>query len=47
MEDSYTRDAKNAGEECIELLGYTFLLISAIEFLIDVYHRKKKINTDI
>jgi len=40
MEGSYTRYAKNAGEECIELLGYTFLLISASEFYMAVTRKR-------
>ncbi|MCC5921850.1 MAG: hypothetical protein LAT68_15270 [Cyclobacteriaceae bacterium] len=33
------RSVKNAAEESIELLGYSFLLIAAIEFAIWVYRR--------
>ena len=42
MGELYSRDAKNAGEECIELLGYTFLLIFAMELLILVFNRGKR-----
>ena len=44
MDSSYTRDAKNAGEECIELLGYTLLFIAGIELLIAIRQQKKKIT---
>jgi len=43
MEESYSRYAKNAGEECIELLGYSFLLISAIEFYLFVNKSKRTV----
>ena len=33
MEDHYFRGVKNAAEECLELYGYLFILIAAIEFL--------------
>ncbi|MBE7176265.1 MAG: hypothetical protein INR69_07685 [Mucilaginibacter polytrichastri] len=32
MEEHYIRSVKNASEECLELYGYTILLICAIEF---------------
>lgn len=41
MGEFYTRHVKNAGEECIELLGYTFLFISGIEFLIAIWREKE------
>ena len=40
MEEDYIRAVKNASEESIELLGYSLLFISAIEFIF--FSRKKE-----
>jgi hypothetical protein len=38
--DAYTRNAKNLGEEGIELLGYALILISVVELLVYAYQKK-------
>lgn len=42
MEDNYIRSVKNASEECIELLGYSILIISAFEFYLLVKNNLKE-----
>jgi hypothetical protein len=41
LENDYNRWAKNAAEEGIELLGYTFLFIGGIELLVEALRMKK------
>ena len=41
MENDYNRWVKNAAEEGIELLGYSFFMVSAIEILISVLKNRK------
>ena len=42
MEDNYLQSAKNAAEEGVELLGYSLLLMAAIEYFIRYNHQKYK-----
>lgn len=42
MEDGYMRSVKNASEESIETLGYAFILIGAIDFLLHLRRKSKK-----
>lgn len=44
LETDYNRWAKNAAEEGIELLGYTFFFIASVEILISVLNRKKQLE---
>jgi hypothetical protein len=44
LENDYNRWAKNAAEEGIELLGYTFLFIGGVELLIRTYQDRKKLK---
>ncbi len=41
LEGDYNRWAKNAGEEGIELLGYSLIFISGIELFIETYKNRK------
>jgi hypothetical protein len=41
LENDYTRWAKNAAEEGIELLGYSLFLISGIELIVQVLRKRK------
>jgi hypothetical protein len=41
MENNYNRWVKNAAEEGIELLGYSFFVVSAIEMLISMLRNRK------
>jgi hypothetical protein len=43
LENDYTRWAKNAAEEGIELLGYTLLFIGGVELLIQTLKDRKKL----
>jgi hypothetical protein len=45
LENDYNRWAKNAAEEGIELLGYTFLFIGGIEFLLEAIKKKSSNET--
>jgi hypothetical protein len=40
LENDYNRWAKNAAEEGIELLGYSFLFIGGVELLVEVLKKK-------
>lgn len=42
LEESYTRPAKNAAEEGIELLGYSLFFIAGIEILFYVLRKRKE-----
>jgi hypothetical protein len=44
LENDYNRWAKNAAEEGIELLGYSFLFIGGVELLIRTYQDRKKLK---
>lgn len=45
MEENYIRAVKNAAEECLELYGYMFLLIAALELLFYCRQAKKRSNS--
>ena len=44
MEDHYIRSVKNAGEECVEVMGDILILISSVEYLIFKIQQKRKLK---